>query len=113
MAFADLSIVTLYSVANGRGLSGVKISVVVPDHRNFPGTAGAILKNGATTGSGILPRTTIGSLNTTRTSLASARLATSPTGPALTTRKPFAANVDTDTNRVKSAAAILFMRRAV
>ena len=44
-----------------------------------------IRKNGARTGDGIRPSVTIGSEKTTRTSLASARDATSPDGPALTT----------------------------
>ena len=86
-ATALASIVTSYRVANGSGFfgSGVKIRIVVPDQRNVPGTEGAIRKNGARTGDGILPSVTIGSEKTTRTSLASARDATSPDGPALTT----------------------------
>ena len=59
--------------------------MVVPDQRNAPGTAGEIRKNGAFTGDGIRPSVTIGSENTTRTSPASARDATSPAGRALTT----------------------------
>src|SRR5215218_1096159 len=44
-----------------------------------------MLKNGAVTVSGIRPSDTIGSEKTIRTSFASARLPTSPLGPALTT----------------------------
>src|SRR5215212_3824866 len=77
--------VTSNFVANGSGVlaSGVKMSVVVPDQRKAPGTAGAMWNQGGVTSLGILPTTTIGSEKTTRTSLASARLATSPMGPAL------------------------------
>ena len=78
--------VTSYRVENGSGRlgSGVKIRIVVPDHRNVPATAGEILKKGARTTDGMRPRATIGSENTIRTSLVSARLPTSPVGPALT-----------------------------
>src|SRR5207302_7320334 len=71
-------------VANGSFGAGVKMSVVVPDQRNVPFTAGAMWNHGTTRSFGIFPTATIGSLKTTRTSLASARLATSPTGPAFT-----------------------------
>src|SRR6266545_2409316 len=70
-------------VAKGNG-AGVKIDVVVPDQRNFPLTAGAMWNHGTTRSLGIFPTATIGSLKTTRISLASARLAISPTGPAFT-----------------------------
>jgi hypothetical protein len=84
---AVVSMVTSYVVAKGSGClgSGVKIRIVVPDHRKVPGAAGVIRKNGARTIAGIRPSATIGSEKTTRTSLASARLATSPVGPAETT----------------------------
>src|ERR1051325_6427413 len=75
--------VTSNFVANGSE-AGVKMSVVVPDQRNVPFTAGAMWNHGTARSFGILPTTTIGSLKTTRTSFASARVATSPTGPALT-----------------------------
>ena len=85
---AVASIVTSYLVAYGSGrfASGVKIRIVVPDHRNEPGIAGVTLKNGAVTRAGMLPSVTIGSEKTTRISLASASVATSPPGAALTTR---------------------------
>src|SRR4029453_9429391 len=57
-----------------------------PAQRNAPFTAGAIVKNGAVTGSGMRPSATIGSANTTRISFASSRVASSPSGPALRTR---------------------------
>src|SRR5437764_1027434 len=84
-AFAVASMVTSNFVANGSFGAGVKMSVVVPDQRNAPFTAGAMWNHGTTRFFGIFPTATIGSLKTTRTSLASARLATSPTGPAFTT----------------------------
>src|SRR3954464_714574 len=85
-AFVSGSMVTSYLVANGNGVfgSGVKISVVVPDQRNVPLIAGATWNHGTSRTFGILPTTIIGPRNTTRTSLASAMFATSPTGPALT-----------------------------
>ena len=85
-AVADGSIVTWYVVAYGRGRfgSGVKMRIVVPDQRNVPCSAGEILKNGGRTRAGIRPSVTMGSEKTTRTSSASARLATSPWGPAFT-----------------------------
>src|SRR5947209_10497370 len=84
-AFAVASMVTSYFVANGSGVfgSGVKMSVVVPDQRNVPFTAGAMWNQGTASSLGIFPTATIGSLKTTRISLASASVATSPTGPAL------------------------------
>src|SRR3954462_9404219 len=56
----------------------------VPDHRNVPGSAGWILKNGAVTGFGIRPNATIGSEKTTVTSLDSPRSEVSPAGRPLT-----------------------------
>src|SRR5918994_1703026 len=93
IAVADASIVTSYFVAFGRraSLAGVKIRIVVPDQRKVPGTAGAILKNGAVTGCGIRPSTTIGSENVTRISFASVSASNSPVGPALTTVNGFEA----------------------
>ena len=87
-AVAVAAIVTSYLVAYGSGrlASGVKMRMVVPDHRNEPGIAGVTLKNGAVTRAGMLPSVTIGSEKTTRISLASASIATSPFGAALTTR---------------------------
>ena len=86
-AIAVVSTVTSYLVANGNGgfTSGVKINVVVPDQRKLPGIAGLIWTNEAVTRAGIRPSTTMGSENTTRISLASSRLAISPSGAALTT----------------------------
>src|SRR5438270_10057458 len=84
-AAALASIVTSYFVANGNFFDGVKMSVVVPDQRNAPATSGAMWNHGTVTTFGILPTTTIGSLNPTRTSLASESCASSPTGPALAT----------------------------
>ena len=60
--------------------------IVVPDHRNVPATAGVMLKNAGATSAGTWPSATIGSEKTTRISLASPADATSPDGPALTTR---------------------------
>ena len=60
----------------------------MPDHRNVPERAGRIVTNGAVTGSGIRPRTTIGSENTIRISFASPRVAISPVGPLWTTVNP-------------------------
>ena len=62
--------VTEYLVAYGSGrlASGVKIRMVVPDHRNEPGIAGVTVKNGAVTRAGTLPNVTIGSEKTTRIS---------------------------------------------
>src|SRR6185436_4579895 len=98
------SIVTVYCVAYGSCLSGVKMSVVVPDHRNMPFTLGEMWNHGAVTGLGIRPRTTIGSEKSTRTSLASSRDATSPDGPALTTRKVSAAKAAVATSANRNAA---------
>ena len=85
---AVAAIVTSYLVAYGSGrfASGVKIRIVVPDQRNEPGIAGVTVKNGAVTRAGTLPSATIGSEKTTRISLASASVASSPPGAALTTR---------------------------
>src|SRR5437016_2543435 len=82
--FASASTVTSYCVANGSGVfgSGVKISVVVPDHRNVPLIAGATWNHGTTRSFGTFPTTTIDSEKTTRISFASASVAISPTGPA-------------------------------
>jgi hypothetical protein len=63
----------------------VKIKVSVPDHRKEPGRPGRIWQKGAVTGWGMRPRATMGSENTTRTSLASASSATSPWGAACRT----------------------------
>src|SRR6266568_2350911 len=79
------SMVMSYCVAYGSCCSGVKISVVVPDQRNVPFTAGLMWNQGMVRFLGILPTTTIGALKTTRTSFASAKVASSPMGPALTT----------------------------
>ena len=87
-AVAVVSTVTSYLVENGSGRSGVKIRIVVPDHRNDPLTAGAMRTNGARTWSGILPSVTIGSENTIRISLACWRLVRSPLGPVETTCSP-------------------------
>jgi hypothetical protein len=67
------------------------------------------LKNGTSNGCGIRPRTTIGSEKTTRISFASAIVAVSPTGPALTTRKVSAANSDAESSRKASAATTLLI----
>src|ERR1051326_8715047 len=67
-------------VANGSD-AGVKMSVVVPDQRKVPLTAGSMWNQGTLSAFGILPTTTIGSLQTNRTSFAFAGFATSPTGP--------------------------------
>ena len=85
-AAADASIVTSYFVASGSRRDGVKIRIVVPDHRKVPATAGAILKNGGRSRAGTRPSATIGSENTTRISLACSTAVTSPVGPALTMR---------------------------
>src|SRR5438034_11520650 len=77
--------VTSNFVAYGSCAAGVKMSVVVPDQRNVPFTSGAMWNHGMVRFFGILPTATIASLNTTRISFASARVASSPTGPALTT----------------------------
>src|SRR5262245_13113663 len=87
MAVAAAAIVTLYLVASGSGFAGVKIRVVVPDQRNVPATAGLMVKNDGRRSSGTRPSTTIGSEKTTRTSFACPADATSPVGPALTTRR--------------------------
>ena len=63
---------------------GVKIRMVVPDHRKVPAIAGAIRTYGGLTTAGMRPSVTIGSEKTMRISFASARLAISPSGPALT-----------------------------
>jgi hypothetical protein len=65
----------------------VKISTVAPDHRNVPATAGVMLKNAGLSRTGTCPRAAIGSEKTTRISFASSIDATSPAGPALTTRR--------------------------
>src|SRR5262245_45831867 len=67
-AVAVASTVTSYDVAYGSGRreSGVKIRIVVPDHRKLPGIAGAMRTNGAVTGSGIRPSVTMGSEKTIR-----------------------------------------------
>src|SRR5262249_51893739 len=74
-AAADVSTVTSYCVAFGslRDGSGVKIRIVVPDQRNVPAIVGRIVTNGAVTGSGIRPSTTMGSEKTMRISFASRR----------------------------------------
>src|SRR5207237_2945317 len=79
---------TSYFVATGSRFAGVKIRIVVPDQRNVPATAGAMLKNAGLVRGGRRPSATIGSEKTTRTSFASSTEATSPDGPALTTRNP-------------------------
>src|SRR5438552_18600363 len=111
-AFALESIVTSNFVANGKGVfgSGVKISVVVPDHRNVPFTGGSMRNHGAATLLGIFPTTTIGSLKTTRISFASASVASSPTGPALMMVSLLAAWAERAANRRK-AAEMRFMAR--
>src|SRR5215212_5469950 len=83
--------------------------VVVPDQRNVPLTGGGILKKGAVTGWGILPRTTIGSEKTARISFASASVVVSPTGPALITRRVLAANEGRERIRNSSAATLFLM----
>src|SRR5437016_10410570 len=111
-AFAPESIATSNFVANGSGVfgSGVKISVVVPDHRNAPFTTGSMWNHGATTVFGIFPTTTIGSLNTTRISFASASVASSPTGPALMMVSLLAAWAESAANRTKTAEMRLMAR---
>jgi uncharacterized protein (DUF433 family) len=99
----------VYWVAYGSGWAGVKMRVVVPDQRKVPLTAGLIRKNGAVTGCGILPRTTIGSEKTAWISLASASVAVSPTGPALTMRSVLAAKEGVASSRKKRSAATLFL----
>jgi hypothetical protein len=63
----------------------VKIRIVVPDQRNVPVIAGRMVTNGAVTGSGMRPSTTIGSEKTIRISLASRRFWISLVGPLCTT----------------------------
>ena len=53
--------------------------------------------------------TTIGSEKTTRISLASARVAVSPTGPALTMRSPLAADNDVESRRTARTATNRFI----
>src|ERR1041385_5640514 len=79
------SMVTSYFVAYGSCCAGVKISVVVADQRKVPFTSGAMWNQGMVRFFGILPTATIGALKTTRISLASASVASSPIGPALMT----------------------------
>src|SRR5215212_10564012 len=106
--------VTSNLVAKGSGFfaSGVKMSVVVPDQRNAPGTAGEMWNHGGLTSLGILPTTTIGSEKTTRISFASARVATSPMGPALMMVSLSSARAATARKR-KTKAASRFMARSV
>ena len=94
-------------VANGSafGRPGVKIRIVVPDQRNAPGTAGVMWKNGAATGSGIRPMTTIGSENTTRTSLAWACAVSSPVGPADTIVSGASAAIAARSSKTSAARA--------
>ena len=84
------AIVTSYLVAYGSGrfASGVKTRIVVPYQRNEPGIAGVTLKNGAVTRAGTLPSATIGSEKTTRISLASASVASSPALPRVAVSVP-------------------------
>src|SRR4051795_5508890 len=114
-AFASGSMVTSYLVANGNGVfgSGVKISVVVPDQRNVPLISGATWNQGTFSTFGILPTTIIGSRNTTRISFAWARLAPSPTGPALTMVSLSAARAATAHTKRRITAPVRFMRPRV
>jgi hypothetical protein len=68
----------------------VKISSFVPDQRNVPGTAGSMRKNGAVTGWGMRPSTTMGSEKVTRISFACSMSVISPSGPVWRTASSWA-----------------------
>src|ERR1051326_2015276 len=101
---------TSYFVANGSD-AGVKMSGGVADQREGALTGGSLGNQGTLSGFGILPTTTIGSLKTTRTSLASASFATSPTGPALRMVRSSAA-LATLAAKKRSSRLKRFMQRA-
>src|SRR5689334_8145492 len=105
---------TSYLVAYGSACAGVKISVVVPDQRKVPFTSGVMWNQGMVRFLGILPTATIGPLKTTRISFASASVASSPIGPALTMVIFLVSWAWTAAAKQMSAAAAKrFMRRSL